>query len=44
MEQKYSSERSVAFQHAVWHSLPEDRTLHNHGYENLKRLEQIMYA
>jgi hypothetical protein len=31
-----SSETSVDFQRTTQHYIPEDRTLHNHRWENLK--------
>jgi hypothetical protein len=36
MEEKCFSEASVDFQRPTWHCIPEDRTLHNHNFENLK--------
>jgi hypothetical protein len=36
MEAIYSSETSVDFQRTTRRYIPEDDTLHNHRYENLK--------
>jgi hypothetical protein len=36
MEAKYSSETPAEFQRKARNYNPEDKTLHNHGFENLK--------
>jgi hypothetical protein len=36
VEATCSSKTSVDFQRTTWHYIPQDRTLHNHHYENLK--------
>jgi hypothetical protein len=41
MEVTCSSETSVAFQRTTRHYIPEDRTLHNHRYENHKSYNNI---
>jgi hypothetical protein len=40
MEVMSSSQTSADFQWAKWHYISEDRTLHNHGCENLKSYPQ----
>jgi hypothetical protein len=37
-----SSETSVGFQQTTWRYVPEDSTLHNHRYKNLKSRQEIV--
>jgi hypothetical protein len=36
MKATSSTKTLVDFEETTWHFIPEDRTLHNHGCENLK--------
>jgi hypothetical protein len=36
MKATYSTETSVNFQRTIWRYISQDRTLHNHRFENLK--------
>lgn len=43
MEAMFSSETSVAFQRTIWHSIPEDRTLHD-CCENLRSYTEPQFV
>jgi hypothetical protein len=43
LEATSSSEKSMDFRRATWRYIPEDRTLHNHRYENLKSYKLTLF-
>jgi hypothetical protein len=44
VEAMYSSEAAIDFQRTTWRYIPEDSTLHNHRFDNLKSyIDNIYY-